>query len=96
MARRPQQHTVWNAGTFVNILTIPALTAAISFMGFYFSTAAKLTQFDADIRALVANAQENQKNIAALTATTMVQTEQIKGINTALDRVVTVLSAPKR
>ena len=99
MARsKPTPPTIWNAGTFVNILAIPVLTAAIMLVGFYYTTRSELATHTEELKkdndardklreALLANAQETQKGISQLTATTMVQSEQITNINRALDRV---------
>jgi len=91
--------SIWNAGTIVNILAIPLLTAAIMFVGFYYTTRAELQQHTEELQkdnaardklreALLLNATETQKGLATLTATTMVQNEQIKGINSALERLL--------
>ena len=41
--------TVFNAGTLVNILTIPILTGAVTFAGFYYTTRDNLARHDVEI-----------------------------------------------
>jgi hypothetical protein len=82
----------------VNVLTIPILTGALTFLGFYFTTKDTLTQHSVEIatnnkareqlrEALVDNANKTQTAISSLAATARVQEEQIKGVNGSLDRI---------
>jgi hypothetical protein len=78
------------------------LTGAVIVGGFYFTTTSTLAthtvelQKDAEQReklrdALVQSSQDTQKAISSLAQTAAAQSEQIKGINTMLDRVVSGL-----
>jgi hypothetical protein len=97
-ARRTQQPGLLNGGTLINILAIPLLTGALTFLGFYFTTKDTLTQHTQEIsnnnkareqlrEALLDNANKTQLAISTLAATARVQEEQIKGVNGSLERI---------
>src|ERR1700684_1065736 len=94
--------SIWNAGTAINVLSIPLLTAGFYFVGNYFLTGDTLKRHDAEIAAeisareklstsLLAYAQKTQEGISTLTTHAAVQDEQIKNVASTLDHVVSGL-----
>lgn len=101
-----QPPPIFNAGTIINVLGIPVLTAIFIGGGFYFTlrglpeqltkeTEARETsqKTEAEARdkvrnALIDYAGKTQHSIDTLAAHALVQDEQIKNVNSSLERVV--------
>ena len=62
--RKTKQTSVFNAGTLVNVLTIPLLTGGFLFIGWYFTTNQVLTQYAKDIAALQSGREKDKQEFA--------------------------------
>jgi seryl-tRNA synthetase len=65
MTKRRSRQSVWNAGTLINILTIPLLTGGIVAIGFYYTTSTALTQHTQQIQEETKARQTEVKDEAA-------------------------------
>lgn len=100
---RHNNGSVFNAGTVVNVLTIPLLTGAISLIGFYFLANYRINQNTDDIKTETA-AREKVSNqffdklgklndsINVLSTNVAVQAEQNKQIAASLAQISNQLS----
>jgi hypothetical protein len=94
--------SVFNAGTIVNVLAIPIITAALIGAGFYYTTRDELARHDLAINAeassreklrdeFLENSKKTADGISQLSTHTAVQDEQVKQTISSLDKISTQL-----
>lgn len=106
MAKRARP-SIFNAGTAINVFSIPLLTIAFWLVGWYFTTGDALKHYATDISNLQAGREQDKKefgtkfdqmntSLGALNTHAAVQDEQSKMMNETLKTISSQLQGLRR